>query len=230
MNKPCRSSDIRGIIRMQHFSDGYWERLKPYLAGTTALEVGCGNGARTREIAPYFKSLTGMDPGPLLIAEARRNNCLDNLVFQAGSAEDLPFPDGSFEVVLFPLSFHHIAPELMRPAIAEAVRVLTPKGSVIFIEPENEGSFIAAELLFGCCDGDERRQKALAYYTMLTSEQLTEVCEMRGESFFQFDSEQDFLENIAWLEGTRSALADYLACHDYRLSAKRRINVFRKAA
>ena len=214
---------------MQHISDGFPDRIKPYLTGTTALEIGCGNGARTQEIAAYFSCLTSIDPDPALIAEANRLNRCDNITFQVGSAEKLAFPDNNFGAVLFSLSFHHIPASLMQQAIAEATRVVTPAGHVIFIEPGHEGSLIEAELLFGCCDGDERKAKALACYSMLAAEQLTEVYEFYGESFFLFDSEQDFFEHIAWKEGTQAALCDYLEYHNYKLSASRRINVFRKA-
>jgi ubiquinone/menaquinone biosynthesis C-methylase UbiE len=213
---------------MQHLNDGFRDRLKPYLAGTSALEIGCGNGTRTQEIAAYFTCLTGIDPDPDLIATANSINRCNNITFQVGSAEKLAFPDNSFGAVLFPLSFHHVPVDRMQRTIAEAARVVTPAGHVIFIEPTHEGSLIEAELLFGCCDGDERKAKALACYHMLAAKQLTEVCEFYGESLFLFDSEQDFFENIAWKEGTQAALCDYLERHNYKLSAKRRINVFRK--
>lgn len=214
---------------MQHQDDGFWNHLKPYLGGTTALEIGSGNGARTQEIASYFTRLTGIDPDPALILTANRMNRSDNLVFQIGTAEKLAFADNSFESVLFSLSFHHIPPELMQQSIVEAVRVVTPNGHVVFIEPTNEGSFIAAELLFGCCDGDERAAKAQAYNTMLAAEQMQDVSEFYGESVFMFDSDQDFFDNIACLEGSQALISDYLDVHNYSLSARRRINVFRKA-
>lgn len=71
--------------------------------------------------------------------------------------------------------------------------------------------------------------RALQVAAPIEHKQLTEVCEFYGESLFLFDSEQDFFEHIAWKEGTQAALCDYLECHNYKLSASRRINVFRKA-
>lgn len=214
---------------MKQSTDGFWDRLRPYLAGTVALEIGCGNGERTQDIAQYFTSLTGIDPDPMLIANANRMNRCDNLIFQIGSAEKLAFPDNSFETIIFSLSFHHVPVNLMPLAIAEAARVVIPAGHVIFIEPASEGSFIAAELLFGCCDGDESAVKSKAFEAMLASEMLSQVSELYGESFFQFDSGQDFFDNIAWLEGSQNLISEYLVCHNYQLSAKRRINIFRKA-
>ena len=130
---------------------------------------------------------------------------------------------------MFPLSFHHIPIDKMHAAIDEATRVLKEGGYIIFIEPTYEGTFIEAEMLYGCCDGDERKEKAMAYYTMLASDKLIEVAEFNSESIFAFDSNRDFFDNIAILAGTEARIVAYLETNNLKLSAKRRVNVFRKA-
>ncbi len=63
---------------------------------------------------------------------------------------------------------------------------------------------------------------------MLASDKLSELAEFESESIFTFDSKQDFFDNIAILAGTEAKIVDYLETNNFKLSAKRRINVFRK--
>lgn len=213
---------------MKHFAEGFLDKLKPFGSDKNTLEIGCGDGARSAEIASIFSSLTGIDPDPASIEKANRHNRFENRRFLVGVAENLEFPDASFELVIFPLSFHHIPIDKMHAAIAEATRVLKEGGYIIFIEPTYEGTFIDAEILYGCCDGDERKEKAMAYYSMLASDKMIEVAEFNSESIFAFDSKQDFFENIAILAGTEAKIIKYLEINNFKLSAKRRVNVFRK--
>ena len=62
------------------------------------LEVGCGTGAVTRELAawPGVAEVTGVDPSPIFLRSARRHARLDNVRFVAGDARSLQFPDRSF--------------------------------------------------------------------------------------------------------------------------------------
>jgi ubiquinone/menaquinone biosynthesis C-methylase UbiE len=100
---------------------------------------------------------------------------LENTEFFEGSAEALTWPESTFDVAMFTLSLHHMDFDIMPAAIDEAIRVLRPGGTVIFLEPMPVGTFFEAEMHFGCCDGDERRELAYAKYTMLNSERLTEI-------------------------------------------------------
>jgi len=214
---------------MKHLAEGFLDKIKPFGADRNTLEIGCGDGARSDEIAAIFSSLTGIDPDPALIAKANRHNSFENRRFLVGVAEKLGFADASFDLVMFPLSFHHIPIDKMHAAIAEATRVLQEGGYIIFIEPTYEGTFIDAEILYGCCDGDERKEKAMAYYSMLASDKLSEVAEFESESIFTFESKQDFFDNIAILAGTEANISNYLETYNFKLSARRRVNVFRKA-
>lgn len=54
-----------------------------------------------------------------------------------GSAVDLPFPDGSVDVVVVMDVLHHLTPEQLRPALFEVHRVLRPAGHLLLFEPVN---------------------------------------------------------------------------------------------
>jgi ubiquinone/menaquinone biosynthesis C-methylase UbiE len=97
-------------------------------SGARVLEVGCGTGAVTRELAgwPGVAEVVGLDPSPTFLASARRHNPPTNVEFLEGDARALQFPDRSFDVVVFHTTLCHV-PESER-ALGQAARVLRPGG------------------------------------------------------------------------------------------------------
>ena len=100
------------------------------LAGRRVLEVGCGSGRISAQIAQLASILIGIDPDADAIAQAAA--AIPAALFQIGSGEVLPFADMSFDVVLFTLSLHHQNP---MQALREAARVVRLEGRVLIIEP-----------------------------------------------------------------------------------------------
>ena len=94
------------------------------------LDVGCGTGPMiellTRELPG--KSYTGLDLTPRMIEVANQKG-IDGARFVVGDAEDLPFDDGSFDVVICANSFHHY-PRPLR-FFGEVARVLRPDGRLV---------------------------------------------------------------------------------------------------
>jgi ubiquinone/menaquinone biosynthesis C-methylase UbiE len=68
----------------------------------------------------------GVDPAPRMVAEAQR--LAPNAIFEIATAEALPFPDQSADLVLSSLSFHHWADQ--KKGLQEIARVLRPGGSI----------------------------------------------------------------------------------------------------
>ena len=96
--------------------------------GMRALDVACGTGNVTLPLRRRAAEVTGVDIAPNLLEQARsraRSEHLD-IIFDEGDAEQLPYPDGSFDLLtsMFGAMF---AP---RPAlvVAECARVLRPGG------------------------------------------------------------------------------------------------------
>ncbi len=102
-------------------------------AGESVLDVGCGSGAVTREIARRVGSrgrAVGLDPSPALLAVARElareAGFGDRVEFREGSALELPFPDRSFDAVVCVTVLSHVPGG--EAAIPELVRVLKSRG------------------------------------------------------------------------------------------------------
>ena len=71
--------------------------------GERVLEVGCGNGIMALEMAASVApggTVTGADISANMVVLARSlGTSLPNVQFTKADAADLPFPDGSFDVV-----------------------------------------------------------------------------------------------------------------------------------
>jgi 2-polyprenyl-3-methyl-5-hydroxy-6-metoxy-1,4-benzoquinol methylase len=92
------------------------------------LDIACGTGNVTIPLARRGATVTGLDMMPHLLEEARARATREGLHirFDEGFAETLPYPDGSFDVVvsMFGIMFSAL-PETVA---SEMARVLMPGG------------------------------------------------------------------------------------------------------
>lgn len=212
---------------MQRLKDEFFQKIEAIvpLTGRSALDIGCGDGKRTVEIANRCTTVTGIEPIGEKVTQAKKRN-IANATFIVGSAEKLPFDDQLFDVIFFTLSLHHVPMSLMETAINEAVRVVRPSGYIIFLEPAEKGTFFDAELRFDIADGDERHEKTAAYAAILASKKLRVAEEIDDETLFQYESVDDFIESMA-PKKNQSEAKIFLEKHDYLLNATRRIIIAR---
>ncbi|ORB61070.1 SAM-dependent methyltransferase [Mycolicibacterium tusciae] len=104
------------------------------LSGAQVLEVGCGHGGGasylTRTLRPA--GYKAMDLNPTGIDFCRRRHRLPGLEFVLGDAENLPFPDQTFDAVInIESSIHY--PDFRR-FLAEVARVLRPGGHLLYAD------------------------------------------------------------------------------------------------
>lgn len=100
------------------------------------LEVGCGPGHLSISMARrHGLDVTALDLDPDMIERARANASRPNTVdanvpsFVVGDVASLPFPDGSFDLVVSTFSLHHWADPTA--GLVEIGRVLRPAGRAL---------------------------------------------------------------------------------------------------
>lgn len=85
----------------------------------SAIEVGCGTGHFTGWLAGKGLRVAGLDRAPAMLAECRRRH--RGIPVLLGDAQDLPFRDGSVDLVVFLVTLEFL--ENLPGALSEAVRV-----------------------------------------------------------------------------------------------------------
>jgi ubiquinone/menaquinone biosynthesis C-methylase UbiE len=96
--------------------------------GARVLDAGTGPGRLPLEIAAALPTaeVVGVDLSPQMIDYARRQPGAERITFTAADVADLPFPDGTFDLIVSSISQHHwTSPEI---GVGELHRVLRPGG------------------------------------------------------------------------------------------------------
>jgi ubiquinone/menaquinone biosynthesis C-methylase UbiE len=142
----------RDVPPFEHRAAGYdkgWRgRLHHQIADRTALvatsavaapqrvlDVGCGTGYLLRVLArqwPRATELAGIDPAPAMIEAAAASAVDDRLGFSIGAAEQLPYSDGFFNLVVSTTSFYHWPDQ--QTGLRECARVLVPGGQLVLVD------------------------------------------------------------------------------------------------
>lgn len=104
------------------------------LNGKDVLEVGCGHGGGASYIARTLhpSSYIGLDLNPAGIAFCQERHVVPGLQFVRGDAENLPFPDQSFDAVIN-VESSHLYPNFPR-FLDEVARVLRPGGHFLYAD------------------------------------------------------------------------------------------------
>jgi pseudaminic acid biosynthesis-associated methylase len=99
-----------------------WRRLLDGIVPARVLEVGCNVGWNLEYLRRLgVGELYGMEPQPYAVSRARARNPLFNVL--QGTAFELPFRDGFFELVFTSGVLIHIAPDEVGKALDEMYRV-----------------------------------------------------------------------------------------------------------
>jgi ubiquinone/menaquinone biosynthesis C-methylase UbiE len=92
--------------------------------GAAVLEIGCGTGQLTQQLAGRALDLTAIDIGASMVQAARRNIGEATARFQVSSFEDFA-GSGPFDLIVSATAFHWIDPGV---GLAKAARLLRPGG------------------------------------------------------------------------------------------------------
>src|SRR5436305_179122 len=134
-------SDFGHSIRTAAERDA-WDRILGLVLGgrapLDALDVGCGTGFLSLELAGRGHRVTSIDFAPQMLAEAQRKAAARGLAvrFEEGDAEALRFSDASFDLVIT----RHVLWTLPHPE--EWIRVLRPGGRLAIIDSQFDPSVL----------------------------------------------------------------------------------------
>ena len=98
------------------------------------LDIGAGTGLLTLAAAPGVRHVTAVDVSPAMCRhlEAKLASLqIPNVDVLIGNATRLPLADGSVDVVLSNYCLHHLRDPDKSRALAEARRVLRPRGRIV---------------------------------------------------------------------------------------------------
>lgn len=120
---------VRPIVQKPIVDRAIGDRLYEH-----ALDAGCGRGLYTRILLDRAKKVDALDYSPENIhVLKRRLGHLPHLSLHLGSAENLPFEDGRFDLVIHCEVLEHI--ENDRRVLSELFRVLQPGGKLVISVP-----------------------------------------------------------------------------------------------
>lgn len=177
-----------------------WDRILDLVLpqGRTldALDVGCGTGFLSLEMAKRGHRVTGGDLAPSMLALAREKAAALGLSvqFQEADAENLPFAAASFDLVIS----RHVLWTLPHPeaAIADWKRVLRPGGRLAIIDgaqysdesapPQRESARNSAE--YAVIDGQ------LPFYGGRPREEIEAILRAQGLVGVASDPIEDLVE------------------------------------
>jgi demethylmenaquinone methyltransferase / 2-methoxy-6-polyprenyl-1,4-benzoquinol methylase len=118
-------------------TDGGWRkravRASGLQAGGSALDVACGSGKLTAELAKVAGRegrVVGLDFSPRMLEVARRAH--PKIEFTEGDALDLPYADGTFDATTIAFGLRNLSDPVR--GLREMLRVLKPGGRAVVLE------------------------------------------------------------------------------------------------
>lgn len=111
--------------------------------GRRTLDLGCGEGRLSRDLKALGHDVVAVDLSPTMVEAAREAD--PDLEVHLADAADLPFDDGSFDLVVAFMSLQDV--DDMKRAIAESARVLQPDGRLCLavVHPFNSAGRFARD-------------------------------------------------------------------------------------
>ena len=107
----------------------------PLSADAAALDVATGTGEFARALAPHVSNVIGLDATDAMLERGKqfiRQSGIENIAFQKGIVEKLPFDEQAFDIVASRYAFHHF--EDPEPVLSEMARVCKTAGHVIVVD------------------------------------------------------------------------------------------------
>jgi len=190
-----RAADPDGLVldAMRH--------LAPW-GGKTLVDLGCGSGYWLPGYADEAAAVVGIEPDPALLPLAEARDPRVRVLH--GSAEHIPLPDGSADVVH--ARFAYFFPPGRDAGLAEVRRVLRPGGALVVVDnDQRSGEF--ADLLRIAANSAQGLADVTDQWWAERGASRTEVM-----SRWAFGSRADF-EDVLRLEFGPAIADPWLAAH-----------------
>jgi ubiquinone/menaquinone biosynthesis C-methylase UbiE len=134
--------------RAASYDHGWRGRLHHEIADRTAslalaavasprrvLDLGCGTGYLVRALAGHYpdaERLVGIDAAPEMVRTASATTHDDRLTFAVGVAEQIGYPDETFDLIVSTTSFDHWSDQ--QAGLRECARVLRRNGQLVLVD------------------------------------------------------------------------------------------------
>ena len=209
------------------------------MTGKDVLEIGCGKGRITRDLAHHARRVVASDPDTDALGKARVAIAAPNVEFLLAPSGVPDLPTGSFDSVIYTLSLHHVPVAEMPDSLRKAASLLRENGVIVVVEPGEGGSFTETKERFGAGSGDERPAQRSAIHAMFALEGWTAGETILFRTLFQFDDDDDFLTSMlpnyqeqpeSFVGEVRMFLDQHRASYGIVLDAYRRLNLLRRNA
>lgn len=208
------------------------------LRGKELLEIGCGKGRITRDLVRHARLVMAADPDGEALEQARTAVVAENVQFMHAPTGVPDLPAGSFDLVIYTLSLHHVPVGEMTGSLRKAASLLRKEGIIVVVEPGDGGSLTEAKERFGAGSGDERpaREAAIRAMHSLDGWQAGETVHFR--TLFRFADDEDFFVSMlpgyrqqseAFIREVRSFLDRHRTGEGIILDAERRLNLLQRS-
>lgn len=134
----------RGTYTIYAMHAASYTFVQAICTGKKVLDFGCGSGYGTRRISEFAQEAQGVDVASDAVEYAKARYRNDNLHFlQIDPQSPLPFPDGSFDVLLSFQVIEHVSDD--DAYLREAHRLLKPGGTLVVITPDRESRLLPGQ-------------------------------------------------------------------------------------
>jgi ubiquinone/menaquinone biosynthesis C-methylase UbiE len=121
---------VTSVPQSNRRASALFDAIRP-LPSDDVLDVACGSGALTLDLARMTRQVTGIDLTAAMIEQGRARQAkagIGNIHWHIGDVLPLPFPDGTFSLVVSQAAFHHFCDP--GAVLAEMARVCTRDGRI----------------------------------------------------------------------------------------------------
>jgi SAM-dependent methyltransferase len=186
-------------------------------ASATVLEIGCGTGQATRDVARRVGSVRCLEPGASLAALARQNLAsFPTVTVEEATFEEASLEAGSYDVVFSATAFHWIDASV---GYAKAARALRRSGSLALVT--NAHAYGGTQHLIDTemRELHQRLAPEIGSWTFPTSAQIAETVAVGSADIASIwarvdRSFADTPDTNAWFEPTAVTLHPWTASYD----------------